>query len=165
MIRSMTILIAGLAVGVAAYVCLYSAGTTSRREMLQNKTPELVWLKKEFNLTDNEFERISRLHEGYLPQCAEMCRRIETKSAELKQLLANTNVLTAEIEAKLAEASQLRLDCQKRMLQHFYEVSRTMRQDQGKRYLAWVQEKTFLPDHGMNGAPDPAPAHEHPTER
>lgn len=163
MLRSITILAAGLAVGGAAYLCLYSAATSSRREMLQGKNPELLWLKKEFNLSDAEFERVSRLHEGYLPQCAEMCQRIEAKNAALRQSLAQTNVLTAEIERQLEEASQLRLECQKRMLQHFYEVSRTMKPEPGKRYLAWVQERTFLPDHGM--AHDPERVHEHTAER
>jgi hypothetical protein len=32
------------------------------------------------------------------------------------------------------------------MLQHFYEVSRTMPPEQGRRYLAWVQERTILAD-------------------
>jgi len=165
MIRSITILAAGLLVGGAAYLGLYFAGTSSRREMLHSQTPELLWLKKEFNLSDAEFERISRLHEGYLPECAGMCARIEAKNAELKQLLAQTNVLTAEVETKLTEASQLRLECQKSMLKHFYEVSRTMKPDQGKRYLTWVQEKTFLSDHGMAGEHDSGRVHEHATGR
>jgi hypothetical protein len=163
--RSIAILAAGLIVGAAAYFCLYFAGTSSRREMLHSQTPELLWLKSEFNLSDAEFERISRLHHGYLPQCAEMCARVEAKNAELKQLLAQTNVLTAAVETKLSEASQLRLECQKNMLKHFYEVSRTMKPDQGQRYLGWVQEKTFLSDHGMAGEHEAGRVHEHAAER
>ena len=163
--RATFILMAGLLVGAAGYACLYFVGTSSRREMLRSAEPELLWLKKEFQLSDTELARISRLHEGYLPHCAEMCGRIEMKNAELKELLAKTNTLTAQIESKLAEASQLRLECQKMMLQHFYEVSRTMQPDQGKRYLAWVQAKTFLPNHGMTSADDLGRTHEHATDR
>ena len=65
---------------------------------------------------------------------------------ELKRLLANTNAVTPEIQKTLAEAAQLRADCQKEMLQHFYDVSRTMPPEQGKRYLAWVQRSTVLSD-------------------
>jgi hypothetical protein len=61
-------------------------------------------------------------------------------------LLAATNSVNPEIEKTLAEAAQLRAQCQKEMLQHFYEVSRTMPPDQGKRYLAWMQEQTILAD-------------------
>jgi hypothetical protein len=67
----------------------------------------------------------------------------------LKALLAQTNSLTPGIEKTLAEASQLRLECQKAMLRHFMEVSQTMPPPQGRRYLAWVEERTFLPDYGM----------------
>jgi hypothetical protein len=78
-----------------------------------------------------------------------MCRRIDAKNAELKDLLAKTNTLTPDIEKKLTEAAELRLECQKAMLKHFLEVSQTMPPEEGKRYLAWVQERTFLPDYAM----------------
>ena len=86
------------------------------------------------------------MHEAYLSGCMERCHRIDLKSQELKRLLAATNAVTPEIEKTLAEAAQLRAQCQKKMLQHFYEVSRTMPPDQGQRYLAWIQEKTVLSD-------------------
>jgi hypothetical protein len=63
--------------------------------------------------------------------------------------LDQTNALTPEIEKTLSEAAELRLECQRAMLKHFIEVSKTMPPSQGKRYLVWVEEKTFLPDYGM----------------
>lgn len=38
----------------------------------------------------------------------------------------------------------MRSECQAEMLKHFFEVSRAMPPEQGKRYLAWVQEQTCL---------------------
>jgi hypothetical protein len=35
------------------------------------------------------------------------------------------------------------------MLRHFYEVSRTMPPEEGRRYLQWVQERAFASDAGM----------------
>ena len=164
--RVVLILIAGMVIGAAGYKGLYFAGTSSRREMLQSGNPELLWLKGEFSLSDSEFARLSQLHEAYQPHCAEMCRRIETKNIELKELLGKTSSLTAEIEAKIVETCLLRAECQKMMLQHFYEVSRTMRPEQGKRYLAWVQEKTFLPNHGMTSTEGHGRIHnEHAADR
>jgi hypothetical protein len=147
--RAAVILIIGLAGAVAAYCALYFHGTSKHREILESPTPELAWLKDEFHVSDAEFKRISDLHDGYLPHCKEMCRRIDKKNNELKELLAKTNVLTSEIEQKLIESSQLRIECQKQMLQHFLDVSRQMPPEQGRRYLAWVQERTFLPRYGM----------------
>lgn len=43
----------------------------------------------------------------------------------------------------------MRADCQKDLLQHFFEVADTMPVDQRSRYFAWVTEKAFLPDLGM----------------
>ena len=54
--------------------------------------------------------------------------------------------MTPQIESLLNESAQLRAECQAKMLQHFYEVSRAMPPAQGKRYLAWVHQQTILSD-------------------
>jgi hypothetical protein len=147
--RSILIGFLGLGVAAAAYCGFYFIGSAPQRDLANNPAPELAWLRKEFNLTDLEFNRISELHAAYRPGCAERCRRIAAKNAELKALLGKTNVMTSEIEKKLTEASELRLECQKAMLKHFIEVSKTMPPDQGQRYLVWIEERTLLPDYGM----------------
>ncbi|HXT39242.1 MAG TPA: periplasmic heavy metal sensor [Candidatus Angelobacter sp.] len=148
--RGVAILFIGLALGLCAYCGFYFAGTAAHRTMLESDTPELAWLKREFDLNETEFARVVQLHDAYKSECMTMCRRIDAKNAELKKLLTRSDTLTPEIEAKLAEAGQLRVECQKNMLRHFLEVSRTMPPEQGRRYLAWVQEKTFLPEHKMH---------------
>jgi len=136
----------GLAVAALAYFGYYFIATAHYRSLEKSEEPELAWLQKEFHLNTAEFKRICEMHEAYLSGCMERCHQIDLKSQELKRLLAGTNAVTPEIEKTLAEAAQLRTQCQKLMLQHFYEVSRTMPPDQGQRYLAWVQEKTVLSD-------------------
>ena len=148
--RSALILILGVVLGLCAYCGFYFAGTASHRALLRDPTPELAWLKKEFNLSDAEFVRVVQLHDAYKVECAEMCRRVDAKNAELTKLLAQADKLTPEIETRLEEAGQLRVQCQKNMLRHFLEVSRSMPPEQGRRYLAWVQEKSFLPEHRMH---------------
>ena len=143
------ILVLGLVAAAVAYGCIYFACTASARSLQQSKRPELAWLKEEFNLSDAEFKRVAELHAAYLPQCAEMCRQIDDQNQRLRKLLTATNQMTTEIEAAIAESSRLRGECQSNMLKHFYEVSRTMPPDQGRRYLAWVQERTFLSNEGM----------------
>ena len=144
------ILLAGLAVAALAYCGVYYAGTANCCHKVQDGTPELAWLKDEFHLSDAEFKRITEQHEAYLSGCKERCHRIDLKNEELARLLAATNTVTPDIEKALAEAALLRADCQKKMLQHFYDVSRTMPPEQGKRYLAWVQKQTIPSDsHGQ----------------
>lgn len=148
--RAALIVLVGALLALVAYCGFYFGGTTAQRELLEAQTPELLWLKQEFNLSDAEFKRVSELHENYLPGCKEMSRRIDQTNAALKQLLVSRTDVTPEIEKALADAAELRVHCQKMMLKHFYEVARTMPPEQGRRYLEWVQEKTFLPHYGTS---------------
>ena len=142
------VLIGGVLLCAVAFCGFYYSGTASHRAMLKEQTPELAWLQKEFALSDPELARIAKLHDAYQPHCKEMCRRIDEQGKKLKLLLNSTNTVTPEIEAALMESARLRAECQRDMLQHFFEVSRTMPPAQGKRYLQWISERTFMPSHG-----------------
>jgi Heavy-metal resistance len=155
------ILFGGLALAVLAYTGAYRAGSSRCCAMMDSKTPELSWLQSEFHVSDAEFARVEALHKSYVAACAERCQRIDDKNAELQRQLSSTNVVTPEIEKALADAAQLRVECQKAMLQHFYEISRTMPPDQGKRYLEWITSCTISPAHeSMTRIPSGAD-HEH----
>lgn len=148
--RALSILIAGLLLSMAAYGGIYFACTARNHKMLQNQSPELAWLKEKFKISDAEFRRISALHAAYRSQCMERCMLIARKNAEFEKLLAQAGALTPEIETNMAEAAQIRLECQKAMLKHCLEVSRTMPPEEGRLYLAWVQENTCLHGGGMD---------------
>ena len=147
--RGVLILLFGLVAAAAAYGCIYFACTSSARNLQRSDRPELAWLKQEFNLSDAEFKRISELHASYLPQCREMCLQIDARNNQLQKLLADATNATPEIDAALTEAGRLRSDCQRMMLRHFFQVSQTMPPEQGRRYLAWVKGKAFLPNYDM----------------
>ena len=93
-----------------------------------------------------------QVSDAYQPDCKEMCRRIDEQGTRLKKLLSASHTMTPEIEAAFAESAKLRADCQRDMLQHFFEVSRTMPPAQGRRYLDWISERTFVPSHGEMSA-------------
>ena len=150
--RGFTILVLGFIGGILGYSCLYLLGTTTARAWLRSRQPELTWLQHEFNLSDPQFARISQLHKGYLPQCRERCRHIEELNHKLMQAIGATTQMTPEIEKLLADRARMRADCQAEMLKHFFEVSRAMPAEQGKRYLAWVQAQTCLHELTMNHA-------------
>lgn len=147
--KGVFVLIVGLLLGAAAYGCVYFVCTSPVRTLQESSKPELAWLKDEFHLSDVESKRIAVLQAAYLPQCEEMCRKIDAQSQRVKQLMASTNQVTPEIEAAIAENARLRAECQSHMIKHCYEVSRTMPPEEGRRYLAWVQEKTCLSNNGM----------------
>jgi Heavy-metal resistance len=143
--KGLVIFAFGLLVAVAAFCGMYYKGLQKEREMTRMETPELYWLKAEFHLSEAEFERVSELHRKYLPGCTEMCRRIDEQDTVLQQILATNSTVTPEVEKALEAAAALRTDCHKRMLNHFYQVASTMPPEQGRRYLAWVQQRTLLP--------------------
>jgi len=147
--RGILILALGLAGAALAYRFVYLSGTTTPRAMMRSAQPELAWLKHEFNLSDTEFARVSKLHAGYLPRCMERCRRIDALNTRLSDALATASQVTPEIEKLLNERAQIRALCQTEMLKHFFEVSRTMPPEQGRRYLAWVRENTCLREQPM----------------
>ena len=147
--RAAAILILGLLAALAGYSVVYFRGTSAHRQLLEEPAPELAWLQKEFQLGDAEFTRIVKLHEGYLPRCAEFCRRIAEKNAELQELVAQPNPDHHAVAQKLQEAGNLRTECQQNMFTHFLEVSRQMPPAQGQRYLQWVQKRTLMPEHDM----------------
>jgi hypothetical protein len=158
------ILLAGLVLGGAAFCGFYYLGTAGCRDMMEQPQPELAWLKKEFNLSDAEFARITALHEAYLPQCAERCRVIGEQNAKLRDLLSRDSAVSPEVQSLLIERAKTRAQCEADMLKHFREVSRAMPPEPGRRYLTWVQEATVLRaqamesrhemhDHHMMGEP------------
>jgi hypothetical protein len=151
--RGILILVLGVVGAVFAYGCFYLMSTVTPHAMMRSAQPELEWLRHEFNLSDPEFQRIAELHAGYLPQCLERCRRIDDFNGKLSNTLAAATQVTPEVETLLNERAQMRATCQAEMLKHFFEVSRTMPPDQGKRYLAWVRENTCLHEQAMDHGP------------
>jgi len=147
--KGIIILILGLLAAAAAYGCVYFVCMSSARSLQQSDNPELAWLKEEFNLNDAEFKRVSELHAAYLPQCRDLCLELDANNVKLQTLLSGATNITPGIAASLAESARLRSGCQTMMLRHFFQVSQAMPPEQGRRYLAWVKEKAFLPDYGM----------------
>lgn len=147
--RGLLILVLGLLAAAAGYGVIYFTRTSSARSLQQSEQPELAWLKQEFGLGETEFRRVSGLHAAYLPQCREMCRQIDAQNTRLQKLLAVATNITPEIDRELAEAARLHSQCQRMMLDHFFQVSQAMPPGQGRRYLSWVKGKAFQPDYEM----------------
>jgi hypothetical protein len=155
------ILLLGLLVSGAAFAGFYYLGTRPCRALMSQPEPELAWLKKEFHLSDVELDRITKLHEAYLPACAQRCMRIAEQNRQLEQLLSETPSVTAEVQNLLAERATTRAECEAEMLKHFLEVSRTMPPEQGRRYLEWVEQQTFLNSQGMESRHQTMEGHHH----
>jgi small-conductance mechanosensitive channel len=141
--RSLLILITTFLAGAAITGTSYLLARRVCAHELAGRGDELAWLRREFRLSDAEMQRIRQLHERYLPRCRENCARIAAKKKELQAVLDHAQGMTTEAQQKLAEVGALRAQCQANMLGHFYEVSRAMPPEQGRRYLAEMQRVTL----------------------
>ncbi|ODU25140.1 MAG: hypothetical protein ABS95_00935 [Verrucomicrobia bacterium SCN 57-15] len=149
--RALLIISGGLFVAVAAYACVYLAGTSTQRAVARSDKPALAWMQREYQLNDTQFALLCEVHDSYRPKCQAMCRMIDEKNAKLQVLLSSSSVVTPEVKRALAEAAEIRAECQANMLEHFYAVARTMPPEQSERYLAWVKQETLAPRQMMPG--------------
>jgi len=159
--RSLILLIGALALGAAIFAGSYFVAQRTTEMCCASPTDDLSWLRTEFHLGDAEMAHIRELHEGYLPQCMEMCAKIAAKKGELKSALGSGTNLTAEVQTKLAELAGLRAQCQAQMLQHFATVSQAMPPEQGRRYLAEMQKLTLGTHEQMEESMSGDTGHEH----
>ena len=141
--RSPLILILALLATVAVFAASYLLGQRVCAKHAAKTADDLDWLRQEFRLSDAELKRIRELHDGYLPQCAEMCQKIAAKQRELAAALTSATNPPATTEQTMAELAALRVQCQTQMLRHFAEVSRAMPPEPGRRYLAEMQRLTL----------------------
>jgi hypothetical protein len=141
--RSLVILLGALVVCAALLGGSYAVSRRVCERCMAKSVSDLDWLQQEFHLSDAELARIQKLHEGYLPKCADMCAKIAAKKSELEMALNGSTNLNPAARQKLAELAALRAQCQAQMLQHFTEVSRTMPPELGRRYLAEMQRLTL----------------------
>lgn len=141
--RPLVILLGALVLGAAIFAGSFYFSQRACANMMRG-ADDLSWLRIEFHLSDTEMARVRQLHEGYMPQCMEMCAKIAAKKSEVAAALANGTNVTAEAQKKLAELGELRAQCQAQMLQHFFEVSRAMPPEEGRRYLAEMERITIV---------------------
>lgn len=121
-----------------------------------SRLPELEWLRREFALSDAEFEKVSALHRDYRPTCEKLCARVADARDRVRQLVLAGGPVTPEIEAAFREEGALRAECQSAMLGHLHQTASLLPPDKARAYL-----EAMLPELlGATGASEPA-SHRH----
>jgi len=145
--RALFILLGGVLLSGLLGSAVYYWRTAPERAMCCSDEPELAWLQHEFELNDAQFAQVRALHDEYLSNCAATCQRIAATNALIRDRIGSQTNVTPEVESLLTSAAQLRTQCQRQMLEHFYQISRAMPPEQGRRYLEWVQDQVFSMPH------------------
>src|SRR5258706_9556301 len=141
--RSLAIFLVALTAGAAVFAASYAISQCVCAKQMAKAADNLDWLRQEFRLSEREMASIRELHNGYLPECHEMCAQIAAKKNELAGVLEGATNVTAIAQQKLQELAALRAQCQTKMLQHFAKVSQAMPAEQGRRYLAEMKRVTL----------------------
>jgi hypothetical protein len=132
-LRAGLVIAAAVAMGGAVY--FWQSHAPAHTESPGTSQRELAWLRQEFHLSSTAMERITRIHHYYTDQCQHMCDEINTSDAEVRRLVLANRTLTTDLEAALDRSSLTVAMCQRRMLEHFYEIAREMPEAEAQRYL------------------------------
>ena len=136
--KGLLIIVLALAAGLSAFWLTRSHQQAERKEVLLDSMPELLWLRGELRLSDEQFAKASALHTAYRPQCAAMCRNIAAAQKRMESLARNARSLTPDLAAAISEHAQVRAECQQQMLGHLYQTARLFDDPQAARYLEKV---------------------------
>lgn len=100
---------------------------------------QIVWLQREFNLSDEQMARVSRIHRDYIPVCSDHCAAV----VDARERLA-----AAPDDAGLrAEVARLEQTCSESTLQHVRDIAACMNQHEGRRFLQLVEPRIARHQH------------------
>jgi hypothetical protein len=146
------ILFSTIAAGLGAFWLCTFFGTIEMRSVSAGRDAELAWLRREFHLSDTQYQRIASLHTAYSEKCDLMCQRIMNANAALDSAISRNKQVTPEIQQAFSDVTQVQQDCQQAMLAHVYEVSAQMDPSSGQRYLEMMKQKIMRPGLPANTA-------------
>lgn len=122
--------------GVSAFFLMRNHKIEEHKSALVvDQLPELAWLKKELQLSEEEFSKIRTLHLNYRPKCLEMCKRISEARENLQAASQNQREWNPALEGALQEHTKVQADCQRAVLQHLYQTAAILSPDQAERFL------------------------------
>lgn len=138
--RGLAILIAALLAGIAAFVVTRERCASMMQQLTltrdgHTQLPELAWLRREFQLTDEQFAKVAALHAAYRPTCETLCTKIQAATDQVKRVAGPATQVTPGLQAALQQHSAVTLECQTAMLTHLYETAACMSPAQARRYL------------------------------
>lgn len=150
--------IAAILVALVTYAVYYRALTAPDKALVSKPQGGLEWLRREFQLSEAQFARITALHEAYGPVCGELCERIGEANSRLEKLTAANRGMCPELEAALADCAAVRRDCNAALLRHAYAVAAEMPPESGQRYLRMMTARLTQPapwySRGLSRKPD-----------
>jgi septal ring factor EnvC (AmiA/AmiB activator) len=146
-VKGLLILAIAVVVSIGGSIVYFRTATAPTSAMLDQPAGELEWLRREFQLSDEQFARVRAKHQEYAPKCERMCAQIADANKRLDELIKSNKAVTPEVEAALHHSAQVQEECRRAMLGHVYAVGGEMSPDHGARYLAMMKARLVQPGH------------------
>ncbi len=147
MTRTLLVLLAGLAAGVAAHLTWFDSHRPCRDDEL---SCQLTWIRNELKLTDAQYSRVVAIHEASSPKllalAAQVAQLREEYAAFDRQRLATDQVDFIEFARFVEQRRAIDRECLALTRQLVAATSNTMSPEQRERYLDLLGPAFSQPD-------------------
>lgn len=130
-------------------VCLYAGirfkVTHELRCAFEAECPELVWLREQYSLDDEQFQKIQDLHNNHEMHCGHVCKELAETRKKLVEQGCNQTENTQSLQDALAEGRLLLANSQDLILDHMFAVSAEMDEPAAKMYRENIFSNLIVP--------------------
>jgi len=99
----------------------------------------MAWLKKEYQLDDATFEKVTAAHSSYFRECEERCHELADVNRHFLSQLREKAPHLSDLDAVQVLQESICHECRLAMIDHVHQVSELMPEETGRRFIADVQ--------------------------
>ncbi len=145
MIRNLVIVFLSFALLGCLYAGVYKWRTADTKVVMRSDHPELEWLRREYQLNDEQFREVRGKHEAHDIVCRQLCLDLIAARKKLDAAIAASPEMNSEVETALTEWAAQRKRCREATIAHMYDVSSLMSPEAGARYRERVFQHLIVP--------------------
>jgi hypothetical protein len=112
----------------------------------------MAWLKREYQLDDATFEKVTAAHSSYFRECEQRCHELEDVNRHFLSQLRETGPKTSDLDAVQVLQESICHGCRIAMIDHVHQVSALMPPESGRRFISDVQSVLSPSSTGKNRA-------------
>jgi hypothetical protein len=99
----------------------------------------MAWLKREYQLDDATFERVTDAHRRYFRECEKRCHELEDVNNHFLSEVRSPTKPQSDLDAVQLLQESICHDCRLAMIEHVHEVASLMPPEKGRRFIADVR--------------------------
>ena len=99
----------------------------------------MAWLKKEYQLDDSTFSKVTDAHRLYFRDCEKRCTELDDLNSHFLNQLKADSTPKSDIDAVHILQENLCIDCRIAMITHVHEVAALMPAQVGRRFITDIK--------------------------